>query len=131
MAKKATKKAEEEPLKLFYIFYNQERWDNWLKTLSEASFEADPKSEEMPEGFRILDGFSVDITLAVLKIIKLYQNKRFSVDEALDKLSAVEAIVMSAAPKGDSGNSSGSSSCPNSCSLPAAANTSRAILTRT
>jgi hypothetical protein len=101
MAKKATKKAEEEPLKLFYIFYNQERWDNWLKTLSEASFKADPKSEEMPEGFRILDGFSVDITLAVLKIIKLYQNKRFPRDETLDKISAVEAIVMSAAPKGD------------------------------
>jgi hypothetical protein len=101
MAKKATKKAEEEPLKLFYIFYNQERWDNWLKTLSEASFEVDPKSEEMPEGFRILEGFSVDITLAVLKIIKLYQNKRFIRDEALDKLSAVEAIVMSSVPKGE------------------------------
>ena len=101
MAKKATKKAEAEPLKLFYIFYNQERWDNWLKTLSEASFEVDPKSEEMPEGFRILDGFSVDITLEVLKIIKLYQNKRFSAAEALDKLAAVEAIVMTAAPTGD------------------------------
>ncbi len=101
MAKKATKKAEEEPLKLFYIFYNQERWDNWLKTLSEASFDVDPKSEEMPEGFRILDGFSVDITLAVLKIIKLYQNKRFTGDETLDKLSSVEAIVMSSVPKGE------------------------------
>jgi hypothetical protein len=99
MAKKASKKAEEEPLKLFYIFYNQERWDNWVKSLREASFEADPKSEEMPEGFRILDGFSVDITLAVLKIVKLYQNKRFTKDEALDKLAQVEAIVMSAAPK--------------------------------
>ena len=101
MAKKATKKAEEEPLKLFYIFYNQERWDNWLKTLSESSFEVDPKSEELPEGFRILDGFSVDITIEVLKIIKLYQNKRFSRDEALDKLAAVEAIVMGAPPEGD------------------------------
>ena len=95
MAKKATKKAEEEPLKLFYIFYNQERWDNWLKTLSEASFEDDGKGEELPEGFRILDGFSVDITIEVLKIVKLYQNKRFSRDEALNKLAAVEAIVMS------------------------------------
>ena len=103
MAKKATKKVEEEPLKLFYIFYNQERWDNWLKTLSEASFEVDPKSEELPEGFRILDGFSVDITIEVLKILKLYQNKRFSRDEALDKLAAVEAIVMSAPPEGDLG----------------------------
>ena len=75
MVKKASKKSAEEPLKLFYIFYNQERWDNWLKTLSEASFDGDPKSDELPEGFRILDGFSVDITLEVLKIIKLYQNK--------------------------------------------------------
>lgn len=101
MAKKAAKKVDEEPLKLFYIFYNQERWDNWLKSLSEASFEQDPKSDEMPEGFRLLDGFSVDITIEVLKIVKLYQNKRFSSEEALDKLAAVEAIVMSAPPKGD------------------------------
>ena len=103
MAKKATKKAEEEPLKLFYIFYNQERWDNWLKTLSEASFEDDGKGDELPEGFRILDGFSVDITIEVLKIIKLYQNKRFTRDEALDKLAAVEAIVMCTPPEGNLG----------------------------
>ena len=101
MAKKAAKKVEEEPLKLFYIFYNQERWDNWLKTLSEASFEEDPKSDEMPEGFRILDGFSVDVTLEVLKIIRLFQNNRFSKEDTLDKLADVEAIVMSTPPKGD------------------------------
>lgn len=103
MAKKASKKTEEEPLKLFYIFYNQERWDNWLKTLGESSFEQDPKSDELPEGFRILDGFSVDITVSVLKIIRLYQNKRFTLNEAVDKVSQVEAIVMSAAPEGNLG----------------------------
>jgi len=103
MVKKASKKIEAEPLRLFYIFYNQERWDNWIKTLGESSFEADPKSDELPEGFRILDGFSVDITVSVLKIIKLYQNKRFTLDEAAEKLSQVETIVMSAAPDGDLG----------------------------
>jgi hypothetical protein len=103
MVKKASKKIEPEPLKLFYIFYNQERWDNWLKTLGESSFEPDPKSDELPEGFRILDSFSVDITVSALKIIKLYQNKRFSLDDAADKLSQVETIVMSAAPEGDLG----------------------------
>jgi len=101
MAKKSSKKEEEAPLKLFYIFYKQERWDNWVKSLSEASFEIDPKSEEMPEGFRVLDSFSVDITLEVLKIIKLFQNKRFSSEEAQEKLVQVEAIVMAAAPSGD------------------------------
>jgi hypothetical protein len=103
MVKKASKKTEDEPLKLFYIFYNQERWDNWLKTLSESSFEADPKSDELPEGFRVLDNFSVDITVSVLKIIRLYQNKRYTFEEAVDKLSQVETIVMSAAPEGDLG----------------------------
>jgi hypothetical protein len=103
MVKKASKKTEEEPLKLFYIFYNQERWDNWLKTLGESSFEVDPKSDELPEGFRILDNFSVDITVSVLKIIKLYQNKRYTFEEAVAKLSQVETIVMSAAPEGDLG----------------------------
>ena len=100
MAKKASK-ATEEPLKLFYIFYNQERWDNWLKTLSESSFEADPKSDEMPEGFRILDGFSEDITVSVLKVIKLFQNKRFTKEETFDRLAQIEQIVMSAPPEGD------------------------------
>ena len=103
MVKKASKKTEEEPLKLFYIFYNQERWDNLLKTLSESSFEADPRSDELPEGFRVLDNFSVDITVSVLKIIKLYQNKRYAFEEAIDKLSQVETIVMSAAPEGELG----------------------------
>jgi len=100
MAKKASKQTE-EPLKLFYIFYNQERWDNWLKTLSESGFEADPKSDEMPEGFRILDSFSEDITVSVLKVIKLYQNQRFSKEEASDRLAQIEQIVMSAPPEGD------------------------------
>jgi hypothetical protein len=103
MAKKASKKEEAEPLRLFYIFYNQERWDNWLKTLQEASFDADPKSDELPEGFRILDGFAVDITVSVLKIVKLYQNKRFSFEEAVDRLSEVEKIVMAPAPAGELG----------------------------
>jgi len=103
MAKKESKKIEAEPLKLFYIFYNQERWDNWIKTLRESSFEADPRSDELPEGFRVLDSFSVDITVSVLKIIRLYQNKRYTFEEAVDKLSQVETIVMSAAPEGDLG----------------------------
>ncbi len=100
MAKKASK-TEAEPLKLFYIFYNQERWDNWLKTLSESSFEADIKGDEMPEGLRILDSFSEDITVSVLKVIKLFQNKRFTKEEASEKLGQIELIVMSAAPEGD------------------------------
>ncbi len=98
MAKKASKSTESEPLKLFYIFYNQERWDNWLKTLREADFEGDPKSDQMPEGLRLLDGFTEDVTLSVMKIIKLFQNKRFSKEEALDKIAQVEAIVMVPAP---------------------------------
>jgi len=99
MAKKAVKSAAPlEPIKLFYIFYNQERWNNWLTSLREASFEVDPKSEEMPEGFRILDSFSEDITLSVLKIMRLFQNKRFGKEEALEKLIQVEQIVMADPP---------------------------------
>jgi len=102
MTKKASKNATESgPLRLFYIFYNQERWDNWVKTLKESSFEVDPKSEEMPEGFRVLDSFSVDITLEVLKIIRLHQNKRFSKEESMEKLGQVELIVMSSVSDAD------------------------------
>ncbi|MDD1673466.1 MAG: DUF2150 family protein [Methanomicrobiales archaeon] len=99
MARKGGKSTpSSEPLRLFYIFYNQERWDNWLKTLRESSFEVDPRSEEMPEGFRMLDSFSEDITVSVLKIIRLYQNNRFDKEEATRKLEEVERIVMSNLP---------------------------------
>lgn len=99
MAKKKGKAGkEEEPLKLFYIFYNQERWDNWISTLRECSFEVDPNSDELPDGYTTLYNFSMDITIEVLKIIRLYQNGRFSKEESLEKLNAVEAIVMGDAP---------------------------------
>lgn len=100
MPRKAVKSTTpSEPLKLFYIFYNQERWNNWLNTLRESSFDVDPKSEEMPEGFRILDSFSEDITISVLKILKLFKNGRFSKEEALGRLLDVEKIVMGEAPE--------------------------------
>jgi len=98
MAKKKAPKESEQPMKLFYIFYNQERWDNWIATLRESSFEAAEDSEEMPEGYRVLYNLSMDVTLAVLKIVKLYQNQRFSKEDALEKLNQVEAIVMSEVP---------------------------------
>jgi hypothetical protein len=95
MAKKKEKAVkEEEPLKLFYIFYNQERWDNWLNTLRESDLEIKPGSDEMPDGYTTLYNFSMDITIEVLKIIRLFQNKRFSAEEALERLNQVERIVM-------------------------------------
>lgn len=102
-AKKSSKKTAEPeaPAKLFYIFYNQERWDNWLNTLSEADFSGDDDSEEMPEGYRILDGFSEDITLATLKIIRLYQNSRISLEDARTKLRGVEEIVLVELPESE------------------------------
>jgi len=94
--KKDTASAQEDaPLKLFYIFYSQERWDNWITALSEADFEGGADDEEMPEGFQLLSSFNQDICIEVLKIIRLYQNNRFSKDEALAKIQDVENIVMS------------------------------------
>jgi hypothetical protein len=99
MAKKKEKAVKgEEPLKLFYIFYNQERWDNWLHTLRESDFEVKPGSDEMPEGYTTLYNFSMDITIEVLKIIRLFQNGRFSREDALEKLNQVERIVMADVP---------------------------------
>ena len=99
MAKKASAK-QAEPMKLFYIFYNQERWDNWIKTLEEASFEP-AEGEEVSEGEQILYSFTEDITLSVLKIIRLYQNGRFTKEETIEKLNDVELIVMTGLPEGD------------------------------
>jgi hypothetical protein len=99
MAKKASAK-QAEPMKLFYIFYNQERWDNWIKTLEGANFEP-AEGEEVSEGEQMLYGFAEDITLSVLKIVRLYQNGRFTKDEATEKLDDVELIVMTGLPDGE------------------------------
>jgi hypothetical protein len=103
MARKKKAAAEKEPQKLFYLFYTQERWDNWLKTLGEYQFDGDPESEELQEAMQALSNFTEDITVSVLKIIKLYQNERFSKEESLAKLDEVEAIIMGGAPEGELG----------------------------
>ena len=108
MARKKSEAKKEDAPKLFYIFYNQERWDNWLTTLAEADFDGSDDDEEMPEGFRILDTFSEDITLSVLKIIKLWQNERITLEDAGKKLAEVEAIVMGEVPDNDLGEIVGS-----------------------
>lgn len=99
MAKKASAK-QAEPMKLFYIFYNQERWDNWIKTLEGADFEP-AEGEDVSEGEQMLYSFTEDITLSVLKIIRLYQNGRFTKEEATEKLDDVELIVMTGLPDGE------------------------------
>jgi len=92
--KKAAGKEPEAPMKLFYIFYSQERWDNWMNSLQEADFGDDPDSDDLPEGLSILSGFNQDICVAILKIIKLYQNNRFTKEETVAKLQEVASIVM-------------------------------------
>ncbi len=86
-------------MKLFYIFYNEERWNNWLRTLSEADFEGDG-GDDLPEGIAMLYAFSEDITLSVLKVVRLWQNGRFQADEAQAKIDDIEAIVLSELPDG-------------------------------
>ncbi|HJJ92256.1 MAG TPA: DUF2150 family protein [Methanocorpusculum sp.] len=101
--KKSSKKTIElgNPAKLFYIFYNQERWDNWMNTLAKANFSENEDCDEIPEGYRILDGFCDDITLATIKIIRLYQNGRVSLEDSRIKLRGVEEIVMAEQPQSD------------------------------
>jgi len=86
-------------MKLFYIFYNKERWDNWIRRLEDASFEP-AEGEEVSEGEQILYGFAEDLTLSVLKIIRLYQNGRLTKEEAIEKLNDVEVLVMTGLPEG-------------------------------
>ena len=95
---------EEAPLKLFYIFYSRERMENWIRTLQELSFTADPSSEEPPEGLLALSRFAEDITIEVLKILKLFQNERFPREEALQRMREVEAIVMGEVRDGEIGD---------------------------
>jgi hypothetical protein len=95
---------EEAPLKLFYIFYSKERMENWIRTLQELSFSGDPASEEPPEGLLALSRFGEDITIEVLKIIRLFQNGRFGKDEAMQRMREVEAVVMSEVRDGEIGD---------------------------
>jgi hypothetical protein len=95
---------EEAPLKLFYIFYSKERMENWIRTLQELSFSGDPSCEEPPEGILALARFAEDITIEVLKIIRLFQNGRFGRDEAMQRMREVEATVMSEIRDGEIGD---------------------------
>jgi hypothetical protein len=95
---------EEAPLKLFYIFYSKERMENWIRSLQELSFSGDPSSEEPPEGILALSRFAEDITIEVLKIIRLFQNGRFGRDEAMQRMQEVEATVMSEVRDGEIGD---------------------------
>ena len=99
--KEASTSQDNEPMKLFYIFYSQERWDNWIKSLMEADFEGGSGEDDMPEGYQILYSFNQDICLEVLKILKLVQNNRFTKEEAITKIEEVEAIVMGQEETGD------------------------------
>jgi hypothetical protein len=94
---------EEAPLKLFYIFYSRERMENWIRSLQDLSFTADPSSEEPPEGLLALSRFAEDITIEVLKILKLFRNGRFTKEEALQRMREVEAIVMCEVRDGEIG----------------------------
>lgn len=95
---------EEAPLKLFYIFYSKERMENWIRTLQELNFSGDPASEEPPEGLLALSRFGEDITIEVLKIIRLFQNGRFGRDEAMQRMREVEAVVMAEVRDGEIGD---------------------------
>lgn len=99
MARK--KKEKVEPQSVLYYFYTQERWDNWIKTLEEMSFDYDEDSEEMPEGLQSLNNFTEDINVSVLKIIKLFLLGNYSGDAAKEKIDEVEAIVMGPLPESD------------------------------
>lgn len=99
MARK--KKEKVEPQSVLYYFYTQERWDNWLKTLEEMSFEYDEDSEEMPEGLQSLNNFTEDINVSVLKIIKLFLLGNYGGDAARNKIEEVENIVMGPLPESD------------------------------
>lgn len=101
MARKKKGKKTEVPQKLFYLFYTQERWDNWINTLGECSFDDGPDSDDMPEGLKVLQNFTDDINVEVLKIIKLYQKERFRPEEALQKLEEVEEIIIGEVPESD------------------------------
>ncbi|MDD1661867.1 MAG: DUF2150 family protein [Methanomicrobiales archaeon] len=95
---------EEAPLKLFYIFYSKERMENWIRTLQELSFTGDPGSEEPPAGLLALSRFAEDITIEVLKIVRLFQNGRFGKEEAMARMREVEAVVMSEVRDGEIGD---------------------------
>jgi hypothetical protein len=96
---KSSKKQDKEPMKLFYLFYTRERWENWIRTLEELYEGADPDAEEQPEIMSALSNFTEDVTVSVLKIVKLFENKRFDREEALNRLNEVEAIIMEDAPE--------------------------------
>ena len=75
-----------------------------MRSLQEADFDGESDDEDLPQGLSILSGFNEDICVAVLKIIKLYQNSRFTREEAMGKLNEIADIVMNQEEGGELGD---------------------------
>ncbi|HUK38243.1 MAG TPA: DUF2150 family protein, partial [Methanomicrobiales archaeon] len=67
-------------------------------------FSGDPSSDEPPEGLLALSRFAEDITIEVLKIVRLFQNGRFDQGEAMQRMRDVEAVVMGEVRDGELGD---------------------------
>ncbi|MHC1627200.1 MAG: DUF2150 family protein [Methanoculleaceae archaeon] len=92
--KRGKKRASGGGPPLFYIFFSRERFNNWLNILKEASFDLPKSGEGIPEGYSTLLSFTEDITISVMKIMRLFQNGRFTREETEKRLKEVEEIVM-------------------------------------
>jgi hypothetical protein len=91
---KGNKKSEVIPVStIFFPFYSEERWNNWLEQVKESGFEL--KEEEDPgDSGKIFVNMEDDIILACLKVISKFDNGELTTDGAFDALNEIKTVVL-------------------------------------
>jgi hypothetical protein len=85
-----------------FVFYTQERWNNWINQVKESKFKIDPTAEGLGrEGIVFLD-MEEDVILAICKITGKLQNGMLPRDGAATSLAGMKEIVLTQVePTGD------------------------------
>ncbi len=80
---------------MFYEFYTEKRWENWLNRIKEANFSLENESEN---DVLIFVNMTDDVILACLKVIARFDKEALSAEEADEQIEMIQDIVMAEVP---------------------------------
>ncbi|WP_340820696.1 DUF2150 family protein [Methanolobus sp. WCC4] len=77
-----------------YDFYTAERWNNWIKQITESDFKLEESDEPQGKEGAIFVNMEDDIILACLKIIAKYEREQIPQESALEYIGDIRDIAL-------------------------------------